>query len=102
MQAIKKEILIMTFAYPAILHKTPQNTYTAVFPDLADCQAEGDTINECLDNAYDAMYNWLYIELTEFEGHLPPVSHAEDLTLDEGDFVRNISAIMRLTDGWDE
>ena len=48
------------------------------------------------------MYNWLYIELTEFEGHLPPVSHAEDLTLDEGDFVRNISAIMRLTDGWDE
>ena len=32
----------MTFAYPAILHKTPQNTYTAVFPDLADCQAEGD------------------------------------------------------------
>ena len=67
----------MTFAYPAILHKTPQNTYTAVFPDLADCQAEGDTLNECLDNAYDAMYNWLYIE-------------------------RNISAIMRLTDGWDE
>ena len=76
----------MTFAYPAILHKTPQNTYTAVFPDLADCQAEGDTLNECLDNAYDAMYNWLYIELT----------------LEEGEFVRNISAIMRLTDGWDE
>ena len=91
----------MTFAYPAIIHPTEKG-YTATFPDLTDCAAEGDTLNECLDNAYHAMNNWLYVELTEFEGHLPPISHKEDLILQEGDFVRNISAIMRLTDGWDE
>ena len=96
-----KGALAMTFAYPAIIHPTEKG-YTATFPDLTDCAAEGDTLNECLDNAYHAMYNWLYVELTEFEGHLPPISHKEDLILQEGDFVRNISAIMRLTDGWDE
>lgn len=92
----------MTLAYPVIIHKTPENTYTAVFPDLADCSASGDDLNECLENAYHAMYNWLYVELTEFDGHLPPISHPEDLKLQDGDFVRNISAIMRLTDGYDE
>lgn len=92
----------MTFAYPAIIRKTEGNTYTAVFPDLAQCEASGDSLNECLDNAYQAMYDWLYVELTEFEGHLPPVSHEEDIQLGEHEFVRNISAIMRLTDGWDE
>lgn len=92
----------MTFAYPAIIHQTPSGTYTASFPDLAQCSASGDTLNECLENAYQEMYQWLYTELTEFEGHLPPVSHPEDLAPQEGDFVRTISAIMRLTDGWDE
>lgn len=92
----------MTFSYPAILHKTPEGGYTARFPDLAQCEASGDDLNECLQNAYDAMYDWLYTELMEFEGQLPPISHGEDLQLEDGDFVRNISAIMRLTDGWDE
>ena len=40
----------MTFAYPAIIHPTEKG-YTATFPDLTDCAAEGDTLNECLDNA---------------------------------------------------
>ncbi len=92
----------MTFAYPAIIKKQSNNTYTAVFPDLKDCTAAGDDLNECLENAYQAMYDWLYVELTEFEGHLPLISHAEDLELGEDEFVRTISAIMRLTDGFDE
>lgn len=92
----------MTFAYPAVIHQTETGTFKAVFPDLASCEAEGDDLNECLENAYHAMYDWLYVELTEFEGDLPPISHAEDLSLRENEFVRNISAIMRLTDGWDE
>ena len=35
----------MTFAYPAIIHPTEKG-YTATFPDLTDCAAEGDTVRQ--------------------------------------------------------
>ena len=48
------------------------------------------------------MHDWIYTELMEFEGKLPPVSDESDLELQEGDVVRNISVNIRFQDGWDE
>ena len=53
-------------------------------------------------NANAAAYDWIDLEMQEDEPDIPPASVAEDLTLSEGEFVRNILIIYRILDGWDE
>lgn len=59
-------------------------------------------LDDAIENANAAAYDWIYTELMEFEGKLPPVSDESDLELQEGDVVRNISVNIRFQDGWDE
>ena len=92
----------MKFIYPAILHKDESGKYQAVFPDLECCTAEGDTLDDALDNAKDAAYNWIYAELMEDDMDLPPVSDESDLDLKEGEIIRNILVNIRMYEGWDE
>lgn len=92
----------MKFIYPAIFHKTESGNYEGYFPDLQDCRAVGATLDEALDNANEAAVEWISLELEEEIPELPSVSDPEDLTLKEGEFVRNISATIRFYDGWDE
>ena len=92
----------MKFIYPAIIQKTPSGTFRAVFPDLACCEAQGDTLEEAVDAANEAAYNWIELELSEEDGQLPPVTDVRDLTLKEEEIVRNICVNIRFTDGWDE
>lgn len=91
----------MKFVYPAVFRKTASGTYRAFFPDLEDCQAEGETLDDAIDNANEAAYNWIYVELNE-DGELPSISDHSDLILEKGDEIRNISVNIRFTDGWDE
>ncbi|WP_296831374.1 type II toxin-antitoxin system HicB family antitoxin [Marvinbryantia sp.] len=91
----------MRFVYPAVFHKTETNTYEGFFPDLDDCHAEGETLDEALDNAIEAARDWITLELEE-GNILPSISEDDDLTLKEGEFVRNIAVTIRLMDGWDE
>lgn len=91
----------MRFIYPAIFRKTETGRYHGFFPDLAECEAEGDTLEEAVDNANEAAANWITVEL-EDDGPLPSISDREDMHLQEGDIVRNIAVTIRLTDGWDE
>ena len=44
----------MKFVYPAVFRKAEDGTYKGFFPDLACCYAEGDTLEEAVDNANDA------------------------------------------------
>lgn len=92
----------MKFIYPAVIRKNEQGTFDAYFPDLECCTAKGDTLEEAVDNANEAAYDWIYVELMEDDGQLPPVSDETDLNLLEGDVVRNIAVNIRFTDGWDE
>lgn len=91
----------MRFVYPAIFHKTEQGTYHGYFPDLECCEADGETLEDAVDNANAAAADWITLEIEE-EGTLPDVSDADDLKLAEGEVVRNIAVTIRLTDGWDE
>ena len=70
----------MKFIYPAVFRKNEEGRYKAFFPDLACCEAEGDTLDDAIDNANEAAYNWIYA----------------------GDIVRNIQVNIRMYDGWDE
>lgn len=93
----------MKFIYPAILSKTDDGRYEASFPDLACCEASGDTLEDAVDAANAAMYDWIYLELSE-EGTLPPISDEQDLRrhLQADQVIRNICVNVVLTDGWDE
>lgn len=92
----------MKFIYPVVFRKDEDGKYKGFFPDLECCYAQGDTLDEAMDNAGEAAYNWIYAELTEDEMDLPAVSDESDLSLQEGDIVRNILVNIRLYDGWDE
>ena len=92
----------MKFTYPAIIRKMEDGNYKAVFPDLECCQAEGDSIEEAVEKANEAACAWIYLELSEEDGQLPPVSDEREMDLEEGDIVRNICVNIRFTDGWDE
>ncbi len=92
----------MKFIYPAVFSKTEDGRFKGFFPDLDDCVVTGDTMNEAVDNANEAAYNWIMTELSDEDWFLPPVSEASDLTLKEGEVVRNICVNIRLYEGWDE
>ena len=92
----------MKFIYPAVFRKTDNGTYKGFFPDLEDCFGEGETLDEAIEEANAAAYNWISLELDEDDCQLPPVSDADDLELEEGDIVRNISVNIRFYEGWDE
>lgn len=92
----------MKFTYPAVISRTGQGTWRAVFPDLECCEAEGDTIEETVERANEAAYDWISLELSEDDGQLPAITDIRDMKLEEGDVVRNICVNIRFTDGWDE
>ena len=74
----------MKFIYPAVFRKNEEGRYKAFFPDLACCEAEGDTLDDAIDNANEAAYNWIYAEVMEDEMDLPAISDESDLDLLEG------------------
>ena len=80
----------MKFIYPAVFRKTENGTYHGFFPDLECCYADGDTLDDAIDNANEAAYNWISLELSEDDCNLPSVSDKEDI-------VRNISVISGFT-----
>ena len=94
----------MRFIYPAIIHPNEDGTFTARMADLEGCEATGFSIDDCMEEINAAALNWITLELEEEDGSLPPISDHEDLRrqLAENEFIRNVSVIYRLYDGWDE
>ena len=94
----------MKFTYPAVIGKEENGSWKAVLPDLACCQAEAETLEEVIEKANAALYDWIELELSEDEVNLPPISDPRDLEqhLKEGQQVRQICVNIRLFDGWDE
>ena len=92
----------MKFIYPAVFRKTEEGKYKGFFPDLECCEATGDSLDDVIENANAAAYDWISLELSEDDCQLPLVSDAEDIELQEGDIIRNISVNIRFYEGWDE
>lgn len=92
----------MKFVYPAVFHKSEKGGYEGYFPDLACCEAKGETLDEAVENANEAALDWINLELSEDEVNLPSVSEVSDLELKEGDIVRNIQVTIKFMEGWEE
>lgn len=87
----------MTFIYPAVFtpHKEDKG-YHVHFPDLEGCEADGPDLEDALEEARDAAYNWISVELEEEEPDFPEVSHEEDIHLSKDEFVRQIMVVVKL------
>ena len=49
----------MTFIYPAVLTPHKENEgYHVTFPDLVGCEADGPDLQDALENARAAAYDW--------------------------------------------
>ncbi|MDO5135575.1 MAG: type II toxin-antitoxin system HicB family antitoxin [Eubacteriales bacterium] len=92
----------MKFIYPAVFRQREDGKFTAFFPDLECCTATGDTLEDAVERANEAANDWISLELSEEDPQLPPVSEPSDLSLSEGDIVRNIAVNIRFYEGWDE
>lgn len=72
----------MLFVYPAIFHKE-ENAYWVEFPDLEGCQTYGETLNETMACAQEALAGYLLTLLEEnreiaVPSDISEVSHDED------------------------
>ena len=87
-----------------VIGKEENGSWKAVLQDLACCEAEAETLEEVIEKANAALYDWIELELSEDEVNLPPISDPRDLEqhLKEGQQVRQICVNIRLFDGWDE
>ncbi len=92
----------MKFIYPAVFHKNEAGGYHAFFPDLECCEADGETLDDAIEKANEACRTWIEVELEEDEPVMPYVSDIEDIEVEDGDVVRNISVNIRFYEGWDE
>ena len=92
----------MTFIYPAVFKQQTDGTFHCFFPDLECCYADGQDFEDCIEAANDACRDWLELELSEDDAQLPSVTDEDDMNLEPGEFVRNISVNIKFYVGWDE
>lgn len=87
----------MTFVYPAIFtpHKEDKG-YHAHFPDLECCEVDAGDLEDAVEEARYAAYNWIMVELEDEEGELPHASHEEDIHLEAGQLLKRISVTVKL------
>lgn len=79
--------------YPALFSLEADGGYSITFPDLEGCNTEGDTLEEALEMAKDALGIYLYT-LNQDNKTFPIASKPEEMKLKQGQF-------MALID-WDE
>lgn len=80
----------MKVIYPAIFHRE-DNAYWVEFPDLEGCQSFGDTIEETLSGAKEALAAYC-VTLFEQGKKLPAPSDTESINVPAGSFTSLVEA----------
>lgn len=70
------------YIYPAVFIPEDEG-YTVIFPDLIGCQTQGDTLEEALDMAKDALSLYIF-DKEEDKKEIPSASSPESLKPDTG------------------
>lgn len=76
--------------YPAVFHPEEVGGYSVDFPDLLGCVTEGDTLEEAIRMATDALGIYLY-SLKEDGEEAPKASDPADIKVSGRDFVSLIT-----------
>ena len=73
------------YVYPAIF--TPEKTgFSVRFPDIEGCFTSGETLEEAMSMAQDALCLMLY-DMEESQDVIPAASDVRSLAFEEGEFV---------------
>jgi predicted RNase H-like HicB family nuclease len=83
------------YIFPAIFEPGEKKGYTVSFPDLPGCITEGDTMEEALHMAKEALELHLY-GMEEDEDEIPNPSRPEELKVPEKSFVSLVEVWMRV------
>jgi predicted RNase H-like HicB family nuclease len=81
------------YIYPAIFQPGEKKGYCVTFPDLPGCITEGDTLEEALYMAKDALELHLY-GLEEDGDEIPSPTSPERINVDPGSFVTLVEVWM--------
>ena len=73
------------YIYPAIFQKE-KTGYSVFFPDLAGCQTEGDTLEEALNMAKDALSIFIF-DLEEEHKNIPAPSNPTEIIIEKNQFI---------------
>jgi predicted RNase H-like HicB family nuclease len=69
--------------YIAFVHKEPDSCYGVSFPDMPGCASAGDTLDEAVSNAVDALSG--HVRMMEMDGDfVPPPRSLEEIITDPG------------------
>lgn len=81
------------YIFPALFESDGQDGYTVTFPDLPGCITEGDTLEEALYMAKDALELYLY-NMEEDGDSIPLPSKPEKIKPSEDAFINLIEVYM--------
>jgi predicted RNase H-like HicB family nuclease len=81
------------YIFPAIFEPGEKKGYTVSFPDLPGCITEGDTMEEALHMAKEALELHLY-GMEEDEDKIPNPSRPEELKVSEKSFISLVEVWM--------
>ena len=77
----------MTFTYPAVFTPKRRLRLSCGISDLECCEADGPDLEDAIDNAAEAAYNWIW-KWKRRGVRASSQTHEGDLELEEGQFVR--------------
>lgn len=80
----------MLFSYPMIVHEEA-GYWGGEFPDIEGCNAQGDTLEEILSDAAEALQLHLLSMMIDGE-KLPEPSYIKSVRVDDNSFVTLVSA----------
>ena len=87
-----KEVLYMKYAYPAIFTPEENGAFSVKFPDLEGCYTCGDTLEDALEMAEDALALTLYgYEIDKRSIPAPSVLSTLTPDLGKNDFINYIA-----------
>ena len=72
----------------ALVHKDPDSCYGVSFPDVPGCTSAGDTLDEALSNAVDALSG--HIRLMEADGEATPIPRTLEAINADPDLVEDM------------
>ena len=81
------------YVYPAIFQTEDVGGYSVVFPDLLGCCTEGETLEQAIEMARDALGLYLY-SLEEDKEPIPTPSKPDQIQTKPGQFVTLIDIDM--------
>lgn len=84
-----------SYIYPAVFENGAHHGYTVTFPDLPGCVTEGETLEEALHMAKEALELHLY-GMEEDHDHVPLPSPPATIRLTAGCFVSLVEVWMPL------